>query len=153
MKNSFKIIVTIFLLTIISLFIYQTKYPLSSKDSLVGCYVANLEKDVYGVNILSQEGQTVKGFLSFKNFEKDSSSGDFEGVYRNGILSGTYSFQSEGATSILEVAFKKTEEGLIRGFGEMSEEGDHFANINKIEYSTSTVFKPSRLGCEKPDNQ
>lgn len=150
MKNSFKIIVTILILIIIGLFIYQNKYPLASKDSLVGCYVANIQKDVYSINILSQENQTVKAFLSFKNFEKDSSSGVFEGVYSNGILSGTYSFQSEGSTSILQVVFKKTNEGWIRGFGKMNDTGDHFDNINTIEFDNSIVFKPSRLGCEKP---
>src|SRR5689334_4035499 len=78
-----------------------------SQASIKGCYVATIGKDVYTLNILSQNGEKVEGTLSFKNFEKDSSSGTFKGTYKDGILLGDYSFTSEGMDSVMQVIFKK----------------------------------------------
>ena len=112
-------------------------------SNVIGCYIATLSQDVYTLNILSVEGENVSGTLSFKNFQKDSSSGTFVGTYKDDILRGIYSFDSEGMHSDLEVIFKKTEEGFIRGYGDMNTTGDRFADINNITYDTSLVFTES----------
>ncbi len=143
MKKNFNIAVLVLVLIIIGLFIYQKNNPKVVKDPLVGCYVATLAKDVYTLNIASKENEAVSGTLSFKNFEKDSSSGSFEGMYKEGILSGIYSFQSEGANSIMEVIFKKTDAGFVRGVGEMNKAGDHFIDKKAVTYDDSVVFKPA----------
>ena len=114
-----------------------------------GCYVATLSKDVYTLNIQSQENEQVSGALSFKNFQKDSSSGTFVGTYNNDILLGDYSFNSEGMSSVLQVAFKKSENGFIRGFGDMDSTGTRFADVANLTYDDSQVFKVSN-DCATP---
>ncbi|MES2930731.1 MAG: META domain-containing protein [Patescibacteria group bacterium] len=148
MTNSSKIIIAVIIIIIIGAVIhYKTKDVPSNEpivtqeDSIQGCYVATLAKDVYTLNILSQEGQSFKGTLRFKNFEKDSSSGTYTGTYSNGILLGDYSFQSEGMDSVMQVIFKKTGEGFIRGYGDLDATGTRFTDINTVIYESNAVFK------------
>lgn len=109
--------------------------------SITGCYVATLGKDIYTLNIASQNGTDVSGTLRFKNFEKDSSSGTFRGTYVDGILAGDYEFNSEGMDSNLQVVFKRSGNDFIRGFGEMDKTGERFASLDAIAYDSSQVFK------------
>lgn len=114
-----------------------------AQNSIRGCYVATLGKDVYRLTVLSQQGDSFKGTLSFKNFEKDSSSGTFNGSYTDGILLGEYAFQSEGTYSVMQVVFKKSGDDFVRGYGETKEEGTRFVDTNAITYDSSPVFEAS----------
>ena len=154
MKNNLKIVIVVFIVIIIGIFAYYYKTksvpineetPIVTEDSIKGCYIARLAKDAYTLTVLSQNGESFEGKLSFKNFEKDSSSGTFNGTYKDGILLGDYSFQSEGTNSVMQVIFKKLESGFVRGYGDTIQEGTRFADLNKIIYdsSYSYVFKPS----------
>lgn len=156
MNNNIKIFLGIILVLIVGTLIYHysTKQaipkdntPIASENSIGGCYVAQLSKDVYTLTILSQNGEFFEGTLSFKNFEKDSSSGTYRGTYKDGILLGKYSFQSEGTDSVMQVIFKKQGSNFIRGYGAMNETGDSFANIDDITYDFSAPFKESRENC------
>ena len=153
MKNSIKISIIVGIIIIIGIFtyFYSTKtdpvISLNPPPSIKGCYVARLEKDVYSLAILSQNGESFEGTLVFKNFEKDSSSGTYKGTYKNGILLGKYSFQEEGTNSVMEVIFKKQGSDFIRGFGPLNEAGDSFANLNDITYGFSAPFKVSSENC------
>ena len=120
---------------------------LNPPPSIKGCYVARLEKDVYSLAILSQNGESFEGTLVFKNFEKDSSSGTYKGTYKNGILLGKYSFQEEGTNSVMEVIFKKQGSDFIRGYGPLNEAGDGFANLDDITYGFFAPFKASSENC------
>jgi len=160
MKNNLKLIVIVLVVIIIGIFVYYYKTkpasineetPVITEDSIKGCYIARLAKDLYTMTILSQSGESFEGKLSFKNFEKDSSSGTFNGTYKNGILLGDYSFNSEGMASVMQVIFKKLENGFVRGYGDTIQEGTRFADINKIDYdsSYSYVFEAS-TDCATP---
>lgn len=149
MKNNLKIVIAILIIIIIGIFVYNYKTkpapidevtPIATEDSIKGCYVARLAKDVYTLTILSQSGESFDGKLSFKNFEKDSSSGTYKGTYKDGILLGDYSFNSEGMASVMQVIFKKSENGFVRGYGDTTQEGTHFADINKITYDSSYSY-------------
>lgn len=123
------------------------KEPLGTVvQSIKGCYAATLSKDVYTINIASQTGENFSGTLSFKNFEKDSSSGSYAGTYKNEILLGTYSFESEGMHSEMDVVFKKTKDGFVRGFGDMNTTGEKFVDVGKITYDSTYTFRP--ISCE-----
>ena len=157
MRNVFKIAVAILVVIIVgvSIFYLNAKSapivkqpPITSEKSVVGCYEAQLGKDVYSLAILSQAGETFEGTLRFKNYQKDSSSGPYEGTYIDGILLGEYSFQSEGMDSVIQVLFKKSAGGFIRGYGKMNAAGDRFANLNNITYDSSAVFELSIQGCQ-----
>ncbi len=109
------------------------------KVSVEGCYVAHIEqKDVYTVHIVSQEGKAVSGNLSFKNYEKDSSSGTFVGTYENSILLADYTFNSEGMTSVMQVIFKKVDSGFVRGYGPVDTEGTRFSDLSAIIYDQTS---------------
>lgn len=114
--------------------------PPNEQASIVGCYMATLGKDVYTLNVQSQSGDNFTGALSFKNFEKDSSSGTYVGTYKDGILLGDYSFQSEGMFSVIQVIFKKSDDTFVRGFGDMNSTGDRFADLNKITFDPKQTF-------------
>ena len=156
MKNPFKITVAILVVLIIGASVFYLKEmstpiveqpPISVEKSVVGCYEAKLGKDLYSLAILSQAGEAFEGTLRFKNYQKDSSSGPYKGTYIDGILFGEYSFQSEGMDSVIQVLFKKSADGFIRGYGKMNAAGDRFANLNGITYNSSAVFELSIQGC------
>lgn len=116
-------------------------------SALEGCYVAGTDKDVYTLNISTQREDEVTGSLIFKNFEKDSSSGTFRGMYNNGILIGDYSFRSEGLDSVMQVAFKKEGNAFVRGYGEMNSEGTRFANPATLTYEKNSLSSFVKGAC------
>jgi|GEM_PF-1605074 len=152
MKTSHAIALTSIVLVIIAVVIIVLGKNNSAVSPVVespqasvikGCYVATLSKDVYTLNVQSQTDEQVSGTLSFKNFQKDSSSGTFAGIYKDGILLADYSFQSEGMNSVLQVAFKKSPDGFVRGFGDMDSTGTRFADVANLTYDDTQVFKAS----------
>ncbi|MBP6866639.1 MAG: hypothetical protein KBC12_03815 [Candidatus Pacebacteria bacterium] len=155
MKNSTAFLVLILIIIVGALFYFQKSKDANtngetivvSDGAIEGCYVATLAKDVYTLTILSEEAGNFTGSLSFKNFEKDSSSGTYNGTYKDGILLGDYSFQSEGMKSVMQVIFKKDGEAFVRGFGEVNETGDRFVNLDAITYDGSYKFEASTENC------
>jgi len=147
MKTSKIIVIIILVLGILS-FVWFSKDNedeiVNIAHPIVGCYAVVFNKDVYTLNIQSQSGENFSGTLAFKNWEKDSSSGTFVGTYKDEILLGDYSFQSEGTYSVMQVIFKKTGDDFIRGYGEVKNEGTRFVDTNNITYDSSSplsVFK------------
>lgn len=158
MKNYIKIIIGVALVSIFCIYLYSQKTntpiiseeqtPVVIENSVIGCYVAHLSKDIYNLKILSQSGPQIEGELEFNNFEKDSSKGTFKGTYINGILLADYTFQSEGTLSIAQIIFKKTSDGFIRGYGDVDlATGTHFVDLNNINYDSSVIFKFSTEEC------
>ncbi|HEU0085386.1 MAG TPA: DUF3298 domain-containing protein [Candidatus Paceibacterota bacterium] len=116
--------------------------PAGSLGSLEGCYVSRLGQDVYTLRVENEQNGYVSGFLSYNNFEKDSSSGPFVGTYKDNILLADYSFHSEGMFSIRQVIFKKIGETFIEGFGafETVENKERFTNLDDITYESKLTF-------------
>ena len=96
----------------------------ASEVSVLGCYVAHLAKDRYTLEITSQVDSAVTANIAYENFNKDSSKGTFVGTYTSGILSGTYSFTSEGMNSKRELFFKRDGQDFLAGFGPVTSNGD-----------------------------
>ena len=161
MKNNIKIIVAVLVVLVVGGgFLYYQKnkqvpldndnIPITTNESVLGTYVANLSKDVYTLTISSQQGESFKGELDIKNFEKDSSNGTLVGTYKNGILLADYTFKSEGSVSINQVIFKKTADGFARGYGDVDKAtGTRFVDLNTITYDLSAVYKKVSPGTEK----
>jgi len=116
--------------------------PVAEKESIVDCYKATIGKDVYSMKIDSQDGLSVEGTLLYQNFEKDSSSGTLRGVYDGIMLFGDYSFNSEGMSSIVQVALKRTPDGFVRGFGPTQTVGNKemLTDTTTLSYDNSPVF-------------
>ena len=150
-----KIIVIIIIIGFISVFTFKwsqkdTTPPSEQASSVKGCYVATIGKDIYTLKITSQQGEKFEGSLSFKNFQKDSSSGTYSGTYKDGILLGDYSFQSEGMNSVMQVIFKKSGEDFIRGYGTLNSEGTRFADLNNITYDSAPLSLFKKGECVEP---
>lgn len=116
-------------------------------NDIEGCYVAGSANDVYTLNVQNLQGQNVLGTLSFKNFQKDSSSGSISGTYNGQVLLADYSFNSEGVASVMQVIFKKSGDSFIRGYGEMNSDGTRFANLNNITYESTPLFTFQKGAC------
>ena len=144
MRTSSIMIILIVVILLIFAFIWlirdETTDQKVEATSVVGCYAVRNSNDVYTLNIKSQTDTNFSGTLAFKNFEKDSSSGTFNGTYKDGILLGEYSFQSEGTNSIMEVIFKKSGDNFIRGYGDVTAEGTKFTDIDNIIYDESSLL-------------
>ncbi|HEY0979893.1 MAG TPA: hypothetical protein VGE18_00585 [Candidatus Paceibacterota bacterium] len=114
----------------------------TSEESIEGCYVLRRDKDVYTLKIDSHDEGKVAGTLAYKNFQKDSSSGSFEGTYEGETLRGYYSFTSEGTDSVREVIFKKTDNSFIQGFGpaQTIEGKEVFVDPTDITYEGTLIF-------------
>lgn len=160
MKNNFKIIllivivvlgVSIYYLTRNNTQVVKENPSVVATDSLVGCYVAHLAKDVYTLNIQSDNNGVVSGILAYNNSEKDSSSGSFSGVYKDGILLGKYSFDSEGSHSERQVIFKKVLDSFIQGFGPVKviDGEESFDPISSVTYDSKSTFVKSKNCLEK----
>lgn len=112
-----------------------------TENSIIGCYTAHLEKDIYTLVIQSEDKGVVTGILAYNNYEKDSSSGSFSGTFTNGILLGNYSFNSEGMRSDRQVIFKKTQDSFVQGFGPVKTvDGKEVFDSNQISYDSKSTF-------------
>lgn len=144
MKKNIIIVLSVLIVITTSSFVY---YKTTSVESIKGCYVAYLARDVYSLTILTQLDNQIEGELRINNFEKDSSFGTIRGTYKNGILTADYTFMSEGVESVGPVIFKKTGDAFLRGYGETNAAGDSFADINKVIFDSSVVYAPTTEGC------
>ena len=145
MKITTKIILILAIIFIVVIAFTQRRSavaPVVVEDSIKGCYLATIAKDRYLLAVTAVDGQNVEGSLQYKNFEKDSSRGTFSGTYTDGILMGEYAFASEGMDSVMQVLFKKTDQGFVRGFGETKTEGNKVTLLDPstVSYENSPEF-------------
>ncbi len=81
-------------------------------------------------------GNDVTGTLNYSLAEKDSNNGTIKGKVKNNILIADYTFYSEGNQSTRQVAFQFTENKLIEGYGEMTNEGTQFKDVTKLNFDS-----------------
>ena len=97
---------------------------------------------------LNHAGDSVSGSLSYNWYEKDDNSGTFKGAVKNDtVIVANYTFQSEGTTSVRQVAFKIKDSILQQGYGELIMKNDtlFFRDVNLIIFDTKNPFTK---GCE-----
>jgi hypothetical protein len=112
-----------------------------------GCYRMVIKSDTATMS-LNIQGDSVSGSLSYHWLEKDRNNGTFKGEIRNDtLIVADYTFQSEGKTSVREVAFKIKDSILQQGYGELIQKNDtmFFRDANLIIFDTKNPF---RKGCE-----
>jgi len=114
----------------------------ASAQTAPSCYQNINGKDTVLLSI-SGEAITVTGLLSYNYYEKDKSSGDIQGNMYGDTLIGEYSFQSEGTTSVREVAFLKRDNAFVEGFGDIEEKGGKmvFKNRNSLKFTGHPLKK------------
>lgn len=143
MKNIITIILALVILGIILIIARKPKdSPVTEIGNIVGCYVLRIEKNVYTLNIQSQNNSSVSGTLEYDNFQFDDSSGTFVGTYENNILLGYYSFTSEGMDSVTQHIFKRSGNDFIQGSGEYTTVNNRevFSDPSAITWDQNRIF-------------
>lgn len=84
------------------------------------CYVYASTTDTIRLTLRTTQ-PTVTGDLAYHYFEKDRNQGTIRGTMRGDTLLADYTFQSEGITSVRQVAFLRRDTGFLEGFGPVVE--------------------------------
>lgn len=112
----------------------------ASPDS-IRCYQYIKNRDTATLS-LKTEDNTVTGTLGYNLYEKDKNAGTIAGIVKGDTIIANYTFQSEGKTSIREVAFLKKGDQLAEGFGDIQEvKGEtKFKDLSKLKFDGSMTF-------------
>ena len=79
---------------------------------LANCYHGIVGDSNSVFTIDSQNGEKVSGSMAFVFAQKDSSYGTYTGTFKDGVLSSTYTFWSEGVQSVGTNVFNKSGENF-----------------------------------------
>lgn len=111
-------------------------------DSVVHCYQYANQGDTVSMKLVFA-GDNIMGSLIYQLKDKDKNVGAITGVMRGDILVASYTFQSEGAQSVREVAFKKRDNTFTEGYGESVEQNGEtkFKDINALNFGSSIVLQ------------
>lgn len=108
----------------------------------VNCYEYINKKDTVSMKTYTQ-GDSIYGTLSYNFFEKDKNTGEITGKMVQEIMVLDYTFNSEGMTSVRQVAFKKNGKFLTEGYGESFEKDGKmvFKNIFTLDFTGKTILQ------------
>lgn len=122
-----------------SVVVPESNEPMQS-STLQTCYLGVTGKDSVFVSLDDNLG-TITGKMRYKNFEKDSSTGDLIGSKNGDTLKLTYTFQSEGTTSEREIYFLQKGENIMEGIGNQKTEGmkSTYENASKLKYEGNNL--------------
>ena len=117
----------------------ETNEPIES-STLQTCYMEVTGKDSVFVTLEDNLG-TIIGKMRYKNFEKDSSSGDLIGSQNGDTLKVNYTFEAEGKTSEREIYFLRKGENIVEGIGEHTTVGaqSKYTNPSALKYEGNTL--------------
>jgi len=120
----------------------------SAIEDVSGCYRQVIQRDTVLLQ-LQQSGSSVKGTMAFDNYQKDSSHGTVEGSVKKDTVVLWYDFFSEGMHSVMEIVLKKTKDGLVRGFGPVTAQGDTslLQSHNKLQFDSLQTLR--RINCNE----
>lgn len=111
---------------------------ISEKENVDYCYMNVIGKDSIFLSYKIMNGM-VSGKLKYKNFEKDSNSGDITGKVTGDTLRVNYKFASEGTVSEREIYFLQDSGVLLEGIGEYADPG-----AKKLVYSSPQAINYSK---------
>lgn len=128
--------------TVDSVTVPETNEPMEP-STIQNCYISVVGKDSVFVSLEDNLG-TFIGKMRYKNFEKDSSTGEISGTQNGDTLKLNYVFEAEGSTSEREIYFLKKDGSLLEGIGDHITEGntDRYANPSQLKYE-GHVLKPT----------
>lgn len=109
----------------------------SASDSTFNiCYSSLVKKDTVLLNALVF-GDSIKGSLGYKLYEKDQNNGSILGTMRGDTLRALYTFASEGTESVREVVFLKKDTLLIEGYGDLKDDKGKvvFEDIKNVKFN------------------
>ncbi|WP_194777827.1 hypothetical protein [Pararhodonellum marinum] len=92
----------------------------------------------------------VEGEMMYALEGKDINKGTFKGTLNNGIILADYTFMSEGVISERQIAFQRTSDGWLKGFGPVVSQGNKvaFTDAEKIDFRSGLKFVEEP--CDEP---
>lgn len=114
----------------------------ATNNDYVGSYSYQADGDTVALHLSMQDDKAV-GHLTYAWKEKDHNSGSFEGAVHNGVLLADYTFESEGLTSVREVAFKLDGNTATEGYGDVEEKDGKFIfkDTAALDFSKGLVLR------------
>jgi len=108
---------------------------------IAGSYMYEQNGDTVSLH-LTVNGETASGHLTYALKEKDRNTGTFEGKVENGVLIADYTFNSEGQSSVREVAFRLDGTSAVEGYGDIQEKDGKmvFKDVSRLEFPESMVL-------------
>jgi hypothetical protein len=110
------------------------------------CYSTSGGKDSVYLK-LEKFPNVVTGRLIYKLFEKDSNTGDIDGVLHGDTLIADYKFLSEGTNSVRQIIFLIKENTAREGYGEMEERNGKMAFKNLQETDFTKSIPLNKIDC------
>ena len=106
------------------------------------CYSSIVKKDTVLLNAL-MIGDSIKGSLGYKLYEKDQNNGVILGKMYGDTIRANYTFMSEGKESVREVLFLKKDTLLFEGYADVSEEDGKivFKDMNAVKFNGLALMK------------
>jgi hypothetical protein len=84
----------------------------AAKTNLKGCYMAELEEDLYVFNVDYHDNNTISAGIYQKNINSDAEKGLFIGSYTNGMVHGFYNLDSSADAKEFELNLKGNKKGF-----------------------------------------
>lgn len=110
-----------------------------------GCYEYKDDGNTIKMEI-TESNKKVIGNLNISYAEKDANYGKFIGIIDGDKLIGVYTFSSEGKESSREKFFLVKDNQLIEGYGELTENGTEFKDVNNLSYTSTMPLK--KVDCD-----
>ncbi|WP_343523136.1 hypothetical protein [Pedobacter sp.] len=119
----------------------------SAKPDSILCYQYIKNRDTATLSLKTKDNK-VTGTLGYNLYEKDKNAGTITGIIKGDTIIANYIFQSEGKTSIREVAFLKKGDQIAEGFGDVEEvKGEtKFKDLSKLKFDGSMNF--DKIDCK-----
>ncbi|SDG93896.1 hypothetical protein SAMN05421827_11370 [Pedobacter terrae] len=111
------------------------------------CYQYIKNRDTATLSLKTIDNK-LTGTLGYNLYEKDKNAGTIAGIVKGDTIIANYIFQSEGKTSIREVAFLKKGNQLAEGFGDVQEVNGEskFKDQSKLKFDGSMTFE--KIDCK-----
>ena len=113
----------------------------STKNDLIACYRYANNNDTIILKTI-KVGDAITGLLVYKLYQKDENAGTILGSMRGDLLVANYTFFSEGVEGVRQVAFKRSGNDFIEGFGETEQKPDRvvFKDLGSLSFNNSMIL-------------
>ncbi|MBT0608198.1 hypothetical protein [Aequorivita echinoideorum] len=115
-------------------------------DSGKQCYRYTTAKDTVVLKF-EKTGNEVTGELRYQYFEKDRNNGIIKGKMVGDTLFADYTFNSEGRSSVREVAFLLQENSFVEGYAEVEEIGGKFKFKENASFTWNNTMPLKKMDC------
>ena len=115
------------------------------KDTLQFCYLSVVGKDSLHLSYTLYPTDSVKGKMTYDNFEKDGSAGKVYGIKSGDTLKLTYDMLSEGMHSLIDVRFLTKDNKLYEGITALKQKNDStviIVNDKSVDFESGRVLSP-----------